>query len=95
MNIWFEYKYIPLDKIIDNIKLISDFNISELLILFSIILSIILLIFYIIPFLFMIIENRKIEKAKADKKKFIKQIVIQKDIETEIEKEIEKYNLLK
>jgi len=95
MNIWFEYKYIPLNKIMDNIKLISDFNLSEFIILFSIITFTLLLIFYIVPFFSMILDEREKTKKKAEKKKFISQIIIQKDIENEIEEEIKNYNLLK
>jgi len=95
MTIWFEYKYITLNEIIKNMKLISTFNILDFIILFSLVFLIIVLIFYIFPLSSMLLEERKKKKIKEEKRKMIKQILLWKEIESEIEEDLKKYDLSK
>jgi len=87
--IWFDYKYNPVEKVINDVRVLSDFNFIEQVIFFSSIIWIIFLIQYFLPFIFIIHKYRMEEKEKNKKRLLLKQIVLQKDIENEIEKEIE------
>lgn len=91
--IWFEYKYTTSSDIMNNIKLLTEYNMSEISILFLFIIIYIILLLYIIPFL-SISYNEMMKKRKiAKRKKMIQQIAIQKDINDEIEKELNIHSL--
>jgi len=85
---WYEYIYNSPKYIINNIKLVSEFWLIEYLILILIIFLFIILIYYIIPYICILIEYIKKEKDKAKRKKLIKTIIIQKDLNDEIEKDL-------
>ncbi len=87
--IWFEYKYITSTDIINNIKLLTDYSIQEYIILITCIILLILTIYYIIPTINIYFNYKEIELGKLNRKKMIKQIVMQKDINDEIEKELD------
>ena len=91
--IWYEYKYITIKEIIDNLTKLSDFWSQELIILWSFMVFIFILLYYIIPAV-KIIHKYNLDKKKSIKKKlFVKQIIMQKELEDEIEKELEEYNI--
>jgi predicted Holliday junction resolvase-like endonuclease len=81
------------NEIVKNIKLVSNFWIIELIILFISIVLIFLLVFYIIPIKHIRnMLNKSLSETK-NKKKLLNQIITQKEIEWEIEEEIKKLNL--
>ncbi len=88
--IWFEYEYITLSEIINNIKLLTQYSYLEYLILFISLIVLILTIYYIIPIFNTYTILRKEEIIKEKRKKLLKQIVMQKNINEEIENEINK-----
>ncbi|MFA5917060.1 MAG: hypothetical protein WC850_02360 [Candidatus Gracilibacteria bacterium] len=81
------------NEIIKNIKLVSNFGIIELLILFISIVLIFLLVFYIIPIKHIKNKLDKNLSETKNRKKLLNQIITQKEIESEIEEEIKKLNL--
>jgi uncharacterized membrane protein len=81
------------NEIIKNIKLVSNFWIIELLILFISIVLIFLLVFYIIPIKHIKNKLDKNLSETKNRKKLLNQIITQKEIESEIEEEIKKLNL--
>lgn len=84
--IWF-------NEILKSTKLVSEFNLFELVILIIVIGFISISVFYFIPFIQIKIKLRKIKKEAANRKKLLNQIITQKEIEEEIEEEIKKLNL--
>lgn len=89
--VWYEYKYIPLNDIMDNIRVLSDFRWFEFNILMILIFFIFILIYYIIPIFQIIIQYNDDKKKTIKRKQLVKQIIMQKEIEDEIEQEIKKY----
>lgn len=85
---WFEYEFNTPKQIVSNIKLIQDFNILDFCILLTIFVIFLLTIYYIIPYLKLLISYKKKESEKQKRKKLIKTIAIQKDLDDEIEKEL-------
>ncbi len=86
--IWFEYKYITSSDVISNIKLLTEYSLVEYSILTLSIVLLITFIYYIIPIINISNTFWNKEKEKKNRKKFIKQIAMQKDINDEIEKEL-------
>ncbi len=84
---------IPFDVILKNTKLISDFSLFEILTLFTIIIVLVLSIFYFIPLIQIKIKINTLDKWAKNRKRLLKKIITQKQIEEEIEKEIEKLDL--
>ena len=76
--IWFEYKYITSSNIINNIKLLTQYSIIEYAFLIVFIIIIITIIYYIIPTLNIYLKYKEKEAEKINRKKIIKQIVMQK-----------------
>lgn len=87
--IWFEYKYIEVEKVIADVRVLSDFSFIEQIIFFWSVIWVIFLVQYILPFIYIINKYRKEENEKTRRRLFLQQIILQKDIESEIEKEIE------
>ena len=85
---WFEYKYKSPEYIIENIKLLSEFSILEYVILWLSVLWFLIMFFYLLPYFYIVKKYMDKEKEKRNKRNFIKQIALQKDIEEEIEKEM-------
>jgi len=86
--IWFNYKYLSFIEVIDNIKTFNNYSFIELIVLVLSITIMILLIFYILPFFKLYLEEKKKIKEKNRKRDFLKKIALQKDIEDKIAKEI-------
>ncbi|MFK7780404.1 MAG: hypothetical protein QM490_04655, partial [Candidatus Gracilibacteria bacterium] len=86
--IGFDYEYTTSSDIINNIKLLTEYSIQEYIILGVSIIILISLIYYIIPLLNISYTFMLKGKEKQKKKKLIRQIVMQKDINDEIEKEL-------
>lgn len=86
--IWFEYKYNTFSEVIKNIKILTQYSVVDLIMLFSLLIVIILFIFYIIPISKVYIDSQKLKKEKAKKREFLRKISLQKDIEDKIAKEI-------
>jgi len=86
--VWFEYKYITSSDIIKNIKLLTEYSLIEYFILIWSIILLIAFIYYIIPIINISNNFWKKEKEKKNRKRFIKQIAMQKNINDEIEKEL-------
>ncbi len=86
--VWFEYKYTTSADVINNIKLLTEYSIIEYSILIGSIILLIIFIYYIVPTINISNTFWKKEKEKKNRKKLIKQIVMQKDINDEIEKEL-------
>lgn len=83
--IWFEYKILTTSEIFEKITYIS---IEPLPWIFFIIISIFLIfinINYIFPAIVFSIEHIKKENIKQQRKKLLRQITLQKEIEDEIE----------
>ena len=83
--IWFEYKILTTSEIFEKITYIS---IEPLPWIFFIIISIFLIfinINYIFPAIVFSIEHIKKENIKKQRKKLLRQITLQKEIEDEIE----------
>lgn len=85
---WFEYIYNSPKFILNNLKLISDFSLTEYLILIIIIIIFLVFSYYIIPYFDLLIDYNKAENEKIKRKKLIQSIAIQKDLDDEIEKEL-------
>lgn len=84
--IWFEYKILTTSEIFEKITYIS---IEPLPWIFFIIISIFFIfinINYIFPAIIFSIEHIKKENIKQQRKKLLRQITLQKEIEDEIEK---------
>ena len=64
--IWFNYKYLSFIEVIDNIKTFNNYSFIELIVLVLSITIMILLIFYILPFFKLYLE----EKKKIEKETF-------------------------
>lgn len=86
--IWFEYKYTTSSEIMNSLKLITEYSITEYLLLVFWVFFIIAVILNLLPSLSIFIKYKKEEKKKRDRKNMIKQIAMQKDINDEIEKEL-------
>ncbi len=86
--IWFNYKYLSFIEVIDNIKTFNNYSFIELIVLVLSITIMILLIFYILPFFKLYLEEKKKIKEKNRKRDFLKKIALQKDIEDKIAKQI-------
>lgn len=86
----FEYQYLSSREIIKNLKLLLEYSIIEYIILISLIIFFIITIYYIIPSINIFLKYRQEKKNKLMRKRFIKQIALQKDINDEIEKELNK-----
>lgn len=86
--IWFEYKYISFNEVIDKMKTFNNYSFIELIVLVLSISIMILLIFYILPFLKLYLDENKKTKEKNRKRDFLKKIALQKDLEDKIAKEI-------
>lgn len=86
--ILFEYKYITFFEVINNIKTIYNYTNIEIAFLLLWISIILLLILYIIPFIKIYFDYKKIMKEKNNKKELLKKIKLQKDIEDKIAKEL-------
>lgn len=86
--ILFEYKYITFFEVINNIKTIYNYTNIEIAFLLLWISIILLLILYIIPFIKIYFDYKKIMKEKNNKKELLKKIKLQKDIEDRIAKEL-------
>lgn len=86
--IWFEYTYVTPNEIFKNIKLLTEYSIFEYIVLTVSILLIVIIIYYVFPALSIYFKFKEKEKDKFNKKKLIKQIAMQKDINDEIEKEL-------
>jgi len=86
--IWFEYKYTTSSEIFNNIKLLTEYSPIEYSVIAILSLLIILSIYYIIPLINIVYNQRKIENKIAKKKEMLKSILIQNKINEEIEKEV-------
>lgn len=86
--IWFEYKYTSSSEIIESIKLITEYNLIDFIILWVWIFIIFIFSLYIIPLIKIYKINKKEEKEKRKKKDLIKKILLQKDMEDSISKEL-------
>ena len=86
--IWFNYKYLSFIEVIDNIKTFNNYSFIELIVLVLSITIMILLIFYILPFFKLYLDEKKKIKEKNRKRDFLKKIALQKDIEDKIAKQI-------
>ena len=86
--IWFNYKYLSFIEVIDNIKTFNNYSFIELIVLVLSSTIMILLIFYILPFFKLYLEEKKKIKEKNRKRDFLKKIALQKDIEDKIAKQI-------
>lgn len=86
--VWFEYKYVTSTDIIKNIKLLTEYSIYDYTLLIGAIVLLVITIYYLIPIFNIYIKYNEKEAAIVSRKKMIKQIVMQKDINDEIEKEL-------
>lgn len=86
--IWFEYKYNSSSEIINNIKLLIDYSITEYFILAGLFILLIIFIYYIIPLINITLNYKKLDKKINKKKEMLKLILIQNKINEEIEKEV-------
>jgi hypothetical protein len=84
----FEYKYLTSREILNNFKLIMEYSTTEYVYLIVSIITIFSIIYYIIPTINIFLNYKKLQKEKFNRKKFIRQIALQKDINDEIEKEL-------
>ncbi len=84
--VWFEYKYVTSTDIIKNIKLLTEYSIYEYALLIGAIVLLVITIYYLIPIFNIYIKYNEKESSIVNRKKMIKQIVMQKDINDEIEK---------
>ncbi|MDP2091043.1 MAG: hypothetical protein Q8K30_05605 [Candidatus Gracilibacteria bacterium] len=84
----FEYKYVTSTDIMKNIKLLTEYTNFEYSLLIAGIFILILIIYYIIPTFNIYIKYNEKQAAIISRKKMIKQIAMQKDINDEIEKEL-------
>lgn len=83
-----QYTYLDSSQVLSYIMGIKDFSMWEFLILGWAILGVLVLVFYIIPIYYILVDDRKIGKEKKKRKTLLEQIMLQKEIEEEIENEI-------
>lgn len=86
--VWFEYKYVTSTDIMKNIKLLTEYTPLEYSLLIGTIILLIVTIYYLVPTFNIYIKYNDKEEEKINRKKMIKQIAMQKDINDEIEKEL-------
>ena len=86
--IWFEYKYLSANDILNNMKLLSSYSIIEYAILVWLIIFTLILIYYILPIIFIYLKEKDKQIEKDKKARMLKQILIQNKINEEIQKEI-------
>lgn len=90
---WFKYTYLASEEVMNNIKYIKDFSITEIIILVLLLLILFIIVNYLLTFLYLSKQEKILLKEKDKKREFIKKIALQREIEEELEKEID--NLLK
>lgn len=83
-----QYTYLDSSQVLSYIMGIKDFSMWEYLVLGWVIFGVLMLVFYIIPIYYILIDDRKVEKEKRRRKSLLEQIMLQKEIEEEIENEI-------
>lgn len=83
-----EYKYYSLDEIFEKVNIINNFTNIDYIVLWFVIIFSILLVLYVWPIIKAMIEYYKIKIQKSIKKKNLKKILLQKELEDTIEKEL-------
>lgn len=83
-----QYTYLDSSEVLSFIIKIKDFSLFQYLILLWVVIGLFVLVFYIIPIYYILIDDRKIGKEKRKRKSLLEQIMLQKEIEEEIENEI-------
>lgn len=84
----FSYTYTSIEDIFINIKTLADFSLTEYILLSWTLAILFVVVYTILPLLYIIHEHRLKEKEKSKRKKLLTQITLQKEIEDEIEQEI-------
>lgn len=85
---WFEYKYMTVSEIMENIKLITDYETVDYIVLIVSIFVVFLLIFFIIPYFEIYVIKKQEEKIKNKKMKMLKRIALQKEVEDQVANEL-------
>lgn len=85
---WFNYEYIKSSELFNNFLKIKDYWLLEYLLLFIGIIIINLLIFIIIPKIYLFLEKNNENKEKKAKKRMIDKIILQKNLEDLVMREI-------
>ena len=86
--ILFKYEYNTPLEIFSKTWFLSKLIMDDYIIILIIMISFLSFVYYIIPFFQILKMYRILEKKKSEKKDFLNQIVLQKDIEDEIEREL-------
>ncbi len=83
-----DYNYYSLDEIFERVNIINNFTNIDYIALWFVIIFSILLVLYVWPIIKAMIEYYKIKIQKSRKKKNLKKILLQKELEDTIEKEL-------
>lgn len=84
--IWFQYTYLTTSEIFEKITYISEEPFPWIVFITLSIFLVYLTINYIFPIILFSVEHLKKEYTKKQKKRMLKQIILQKEVEDEIEK---------
>jgi len=87
----FTYEYLKSTDIFNNIKLIKDFSINELILLWILLFIFIISVYLLFPILYFCYKYIGDLLEKRRKKHLLKQIALEKEIEEKIQKEIEQH----
>lgn len=85
---WFKYTYLSTQEIFEKINYISQNLFPDIIFIILSIFIIFTLNNYIFPAILFYIENHKRELKKKERKKLLKKITLQREIEDEIEKSL-------
>lgn len=85
---WFTYTYLTTNEIFEKINYISMDNFLWIFFLIIWVFLIFILNNYILPAILFWIEYLKREKNKRNRKKLLKKITLQREVEDEIEKSL-------
>lgn len=87
--IGYSYIYKTSDEILQSVSHLGSMSISDILLLITMLIVVVLSIFVMFPCISITLEYKRQKKEKINKKKILTQILLQKEIEDEVEKEIQ------
>lgn len=86
-SLWYTYK--TTSQILESITTLNEFSNYQFITLIFLLWLVLMFIYYILPLISLTVEFIKKDKAKNQRKNFIKTIALQRELEDEITREIE------